>query len=214
MKIDKYGIDTDDLPVLTLNEVREQVRSGQERVIWWWIQATTDMTRKNILNTLREFTEREFIVMDNNKNPIARLKEPTPPPFADVLSPVWAGCAKSMHDIRNRSNLLLQHAEQHETDISFFISTCLLDIERVIQHARNQLEVTLYRQYIGDIVMDEEQIDMYMHYAQNAFLSPEYALYVLEQSFRILMQRKQQGNSSSMRQLPDVDECQGGEEDI
>lgn len=175
---------------MTLDEARDQVREGNERVIWWLINANTDMTREGILNTLREFTEREFFVADETEVPIGRLQEPTPHPFPDIYATLREECAKSMQDIRNRSNALLNNARAGGEDVSFFVSAGLVDIERAIQHVRNDLEVTLYRQYIHDVPMDDEQEDVYVHYARNGFQSPEYALHVLEQSLSFLIKNQ------------------------
>lgn len=190
MRIGKFNLDTDDLPVMTLDEARDQVREGRELVIWWSIKANTDTTRDNILSALREFTEREFIVVDETEVPIGRLQEPTPHPFPDLYATLREECAKNMREIRNRSSALLKNAKAGGEDVLFFVSAGLVDIERAIQHVRNNLEVTLYRQYIDDVPMDDEQKDTYLHYARSGFESPEYALHVLEQSLSLLVKHQ------------------------
>lgn len=187
MQIGQYGIDSDDLPMLTLDETREQVREGHERIIAWHLSAQANVHRENFLSTLREFTERQFLVLDESEQPIALLQEPNPPPFPDTMSTVHQECGKHMNDMRNRSNALLKRARRYGPDFTMFMSGCLVDIERILQRIRNQLEVTLYQYYINDIVINEEELSLPQEIA-NAFVQPAYTVEVLEQSLKMLEQ--------------------------
>lgn len=189
MQIQQYGIDSDDLPILTLDETREQVRYGHERIIAWHFFTQANVHRENFLSTLREFTERQFLVLDESDRPIARLQEPNPPPFPDTMSTVHQECGKHMNDIRNRSNTLLMRVKRYGPDFKMFMSGCLLDIERVLQRTRNQLEIMLYQYYIDDTAPDEKQPSLPQEIA-NVFLHPRYTVEVLEQSLNMLEQSK------------------------
>lgn len=189
MQIRSYGIDSDDLPILTLDETREQVREGHERIIAWHLFTSANVHRENFLSTLREFTERQFLVLDESEQPIARLQEPNPPPFPNTMSTVHTECIRHMNDIRNRSNVLLMSVKRYGPDFTMFMSGCLVDIERVLQRIRNQLEVTLYQYYIHDDTINEEELALPQEIA-SAFLHPTYTIEVLEQSLQMLEKSK------------------------
>lgn len=121
------------LPQMTLTEVRDRVRDGDDLSLEIVQQMPPlPSSRKDVLHLMREFSVKDILVKEGAAA-IASLEIPSPSPFPERSDAILALCAAHIAAIRNKSDALLARAN------AMIPSTIPYYVERVeeerIRHA-------------------------------------------------------------------------------
>ena len=159
-----------DLPLLTLEELREQVRQGESLSIACYTQHAIRPDSPNPLHDMREFSSQEFLVQDG-KHFIGRVNRPSPSPLSEEQATIIRSCNVHLHTIRRKCDELLLRLRTKEQELSpsrayqFYFRTAAegmrtvcLKTERVIQRIRNELETLFFNMFIRDAFVEEGKI--------------------------------------------------------
>lgn len=166
--MDHPGINLEQLPPTTIEEVKERIQSGEELSIGAFSQALASIHHPNCLQRMREISETTFLVFDEQKNPTGRMERPYPSPLPEECDQVIARCNEHILALRNRLDDALRklnesslstpsHAQriaQENRGTTIRFSILLLEYE--ISKVRNALLSVYYNEYAHDEFHDTE----------------------------------------------------------
>jgi len=157
----------DQLPTQTLDEAREDVRSGENVHIEKIVLPFVDYSDATALSKMRALSSTEFLISQNRKH-VARLQEPSCLPLSDVCQTVLAEYAKRSASLRTLSAHIhtstLDLRKKSITPIARFILNIREEVVRVILMKmeyemlliRATLNEAFYNNYIHDRYPDDE----------------------------------------------------------
>lgn len=169
----EFPVSFDEYPVLTLEELKERVRDGEEDLMVGALnQMRVSTEHPNVLYWMREISATDFFVYKGQKI-IARLERPSASPLPDPCDEILRHCQEHTFAIRNRSDALLKRLHSSTPALDHYVRIMkdppyalligtLVEIERRTRGIRNAFEALFYNEYTHDAFREEE------YYAQLA----------------------------------------------
>lgn len=192
--MDAADISFEHLPILRPEEVRESVRTGEELRIGSASLTHITFDDPNILTKLREFSAQELIVLHRDGTILGRLERTIPSPLPEYADHILAICARHIHEIRSRCNVIIHVLAEKERALGdnpsqqFFLHRLtegarlgLVNIELSIQRIRNGLEAALYHEFAHDIFHEEEFLTRIEAHIHKQYAQEKQLLVILEQ---------------------------------
>lgn len=156
------------LPQMTLPEVRDHVRDGEDLSLEIVQQMPPlPSRRKDVLHLMREFSVKDILVKEKTAA-VARLEIPSPSPFPERSDAILARCAAHIAAIRNKSDALLACANAMIPSAPYYVERVeeermrhavvqqLAKIEQQCCLTRNECEHLFCSAYINDSFHSDE----------------------------------------------------------